>query len=321
MPIFDMPLEKMLVYEGTNPKPQDHEAYWERALQEMHALGTDCNLVPADFKAAGVSCFDLTFRGVGGAVVYAKLLMPKGKENCPALLRFHGYTGNSGDWMNYLAYAQAGFVVAALDCRGQGGKSEDVGGVLGNTMYGQIIRGLHDEDADKLLMRAIFLDTAQLARIVMALPQVDETRVGAYGGSQGGGLTLACASLEPRVRRLAPVYPFLTDYKRVWDMDLAVGAYKELRDYFRLFDPQHKREEEIYAKLGYVDVQHLAHRIKGETLMLTGLMDTVCPPSTQFAAYNKIKAKKAYELWPDFGHENLPGMEDIIWAFMKPLLG
>lgn len=321
MPIFDMPLEKMLVYEGSNPKPQDHEAYWERALQEMHALGTDCDLAPADFKAPGVSCFDLRFQGVSRATVYAKLLMPKRKENCPALLRFHGYTGNSGDWMNYLAYAQAGFVVAALDCRGQGGKSEDVGGVFGNTMYGQIIRGLHDEDEDKLLMRAIFLDTAQLARIVMALPQVDEARVGASGGSQGGGLTLACASLEPRIRRLAPVYPFLTDYKRVWDMDLAVGAYKELRDYFRLFDPRHKREEEIYAKLGYIDVQHLAHRIKGETLMLTGLMDTVCPPSTQFAAYNKIKGRKTYELWPDFGHENLPGAEDMIWDFMKPLLG
>lgn len=319
MPIFDMPLDKLLVYKGTNPKPHDHEAYWAEGLAEMHALGTGCDLKPADFKAPGVDCFDLTFKGVGGAKVYAKLLMPAGKENCPGLLRFHGYKGNSGDWMNYLAYAQAGFVVAAMDCRGQGGKSEDVGGIYGNTLFGQIVRGLHDEDKNKLLMRAIFLDTAQLARIVMALPQVDETRVGAYGASQGGGLTLACAALEPKIARLAPIYPFLTDYQRAWDMDLAVDAYEELRDYFRRFDPQHKREKEVYAKLGYVDVQHLAERIRGETLMLTGLMDTICPPSTQFAAYNKITAKKAYELWPDFGHEVLPGWEDMIWAFMQPL--
>jgi len=102
-------------------------------------------------------------------------------------------------------------------------------------------------------------------------------------------------------------------------MDLAVGSYAELRDYFRLFDPQHKREEEIFTKLGYVDLQHLAHRIKGETLMSIGLMDTICPPSTQFAAYNKITAKKRFELWPDFGHENLPGNEDIIFEFMLGL--
>lgn len=99
-------------------------------------------------------------------------------------------------------------------------------------------------------------------------------------------------------------------------MDLAVDAYKELRDYFRRFDPQHKREEEVFTKLGYVDLQHLAGRIRGETLLCTGLMDTICPPSTQFAAYNKITSPKRYELWPDFGHEGLPGADDLIFRFM-----
>lgn len=319
MPVFEMPLEKLLVYQGTNPKPEDHHEYWERALREMRALGTACELRAAEFQAPGVDCFDLYFNGVGGARVYAKLLLPRGKENCPGLVRFHGYSGNSGDWIHHLAYAQAGFAVAAMDCRGQGGKSQDVGGVLGNTLNGQIIRGLDEEDPDKLLTRALFLDAAQLARIVMALPQVDETRVGATGGSQGGALTLACAALEPRIARLAPVYPFMCDYRRVWDMDLAVSAYQELRDYFRRFDPQHKREEAVYTKLGYIDLQHLAHRIQGETLMCVGLMDTVCPPSTQFAAYNKIKASKRYELWPDYAHENLPGCDDLIFGFMSAL--
>ena len=55
------------------------------------------------------------------------------------------------------------------------------------TMRGQIIRGLSDPDPEKLLFRSIYLDTAQLARIVMAMDFVDERRVGATGGSQGGG--------------------------------------------------------------------------------------------------------------------------------------
>ncbi len=319
MPVFEMPLEELLTYKGTNPKPAGFDLYWQRGLAQMHALGTDCQLVPADFITPGVSCYDLWFQGVFGARVYAKLLLPKSGERCPALVRFHGYSGDSGDWTHHLAYAQAGFAVAALDCRGQGGKSQDVGGVLGNTLSGQIIRGLDDPDPDKMLTRALFLDAAQLIRIVMALPQVDEHRVGVSGGSQGGALTLAAASLEPRVKRLAPVYPFMCDYRRVWSMDLAVDAYKELRDYFRRFDPQHKREEEVFAKLGFVDLQHLADRIRGETLMCTGLMDTICPPSTQFAAYNKISSPKRYELWPDFGHEGLPGADDLIFRFMLAL--
>lgn len=320
MALFEMPLEKLLTYQGRNPRPKDHDAYWERALKQMHAQGTGCDLKESAFQAPGVTCYDLWFEGVFGASVYAKLLIPKGRDNCPALLRFHGYASYSGDWMDHLAYAQAGFVVAAMDCRGQGGKSEDVGGVYGNTYKGQIIRGLSDPDPDKLLTRALFLDTAQLARIIMALPQVDETRVGVTGMSQGGALTLACAALEPRINRLAPVFPFMCDYKRVWEMDLADNAYVELKEYFRWFDPRHQREDEIFTKLGYIDLQFLAPRIKGETFLCCALMDMVCPPSTQFAAYNKITAKKRFELWPDFGHENLPQAPDLIFGFMQGLL-
>ncbi|MBW7457006.1 acetylxylan esterase, partial [Paenibacillus sepulcri] len=151
--------------------------------------------------------------------------------------------------------------------------------------------------------------------IVMQMPYVDPEQVFATGWSQGGGLTIACASLEPRIRKLAPVYPFLSDYRRVWEMDLAKDAYAELRTYFRHFDPQHKREDEIFTKLGYIDIQYLAERIKGEVLMGTGLMDTICPPSTQFAAYNKITAPKRLEIYPDFGHEGLPGHHDKIFQY------
>jgi len=82
---------------------------------------------------------------------------------------FHGYTGNSGDWTDKLAWVSEGFCVAAMDCRGQGGSSEDRGGVLGNTQRGHIIRGLDDPSPQKLLFRSIYLDTVQLARVVMSI--------------------------------------------------------------------------------------------------------------------------------------------------------
>jgi cephalosporin-C deacetylase len=48
-------------------------------------------------------------------------------------------------------------------------------------------------------------------------------------------------------------------------------------------------------------------------------MDTVCPPSTQFAAFNKIQSKKDTLIYPDFGHEALPGATDAIFNFMARL--
>jgi cephalosporin-C deacetylase len=319
MPLIDKPLHELKTYQGINPKPDDFDAYWERALQEMRAVDPQVELVPSSFQVPVAECYDLYFTGVRGARIHAKYLKPKNApEPHPAVIQFHGYTGNSGNWSDKLGYVALGFSVFAMDCRGQGGLSEDTGGVKGTTHHGHIIRGLAD-DPDQLLFRHIFLDTAQLAGIVMSMPEVDPDRVGVFGGSQGGGLTLACAALEPRVRRLAPVYPFLCDYKRVWEMDLAKDAYAELAAFFRHFDPLHEREDEIFTKLGYIDVQHLAPRIKGEVLMGVGLMDTVCPPSTQFAAYNKITAPKQLRIYPDFGHEALPGFADLTMQFMLGL--
>lgn len=324
MPLtFDFPFETLVTYQGINPRPADFDAYWDRALEEMHSIHPQVTLEPAEFQAPFAECFHLYFTGVGGARVHAKLLRPKHASSPhPALLMFHGYSGNSGDWADKLGYVARGCTVAALDCRGQGGLSQDAGDVTGNTLCGHIVRGLADALAgrpEKLLFRQIFLDTAQLARIVMAMPEVDPDRVGATGGSQGGALTVACAALEPRIKRAAPVFPFLSDYRRVWEMDQAKDAYQELKDYFRLFDPRHEQEDLIFEKLGYVDIQFLAPRIRGEVLWAMGLMDTICPPSSQFAAYNKIVAPKSLAIYPDFGHENLPGMNDRIYQFMMGL--
>ena len=320
MPLmFDMPLERLYEYQGSSPRPADFDEFWDAALAEMHALDPQVELEPARFQTTFADCFDMTFTGVRGARVHAKLLQPcRASSPHPAILMFHGYSGSSGDWTDKLGYVAQGFTVAALDCRGQGGLSQDPGGVPGNTLRGHIIRGL-DGDPTDLLYRQIFLDTAELARIVMAMPDVDPDRVGVAGVSQGGGLTLACAALEPRIRRAAPVYPFLSDYRRVWSIDLDVDAYAELRDYFRRFDPRHQREEQIFTRLGYIDVQNLAPRIRAEVLMGVGLIDQICPPSTQFAAYNKIGSPKSLALYPDFAHEPLPGHPDLVFQFMSRL--
>ena len=119
-------------------------------------------LVPHTMNAPFAECFDLYFTGVGGARVHAKYLRPKqARGRHPAALLFHGYYGNSGDWSDKLKWPALGFSVAALDVRGQGGASEDPGGVPGTTVRGHIIRGL-DGSPDELLYRQIFLDTAEL---------------------------------------------------------------------------------------------------------------------------------------------------------------
>jgi cephalosporin-C deacetylase len=307
MPCLDKPLHELQEYHGINPRPSDFDTYWANALQELDAVKANVELKPNGVLGnVNAELFDLTFTGVGGARVYAKYLRPKNARGCPAVVMFHGYSGSSGDWSDKLNFVNEGFAVAALDVRGQGGRSED------------FIRGI-EGSPENLLFRQVFLDTAQLARIVMAQPEVDSSRVATWGGSQGGGLSLACAALEPRIRKCMTVFPFLSDYRRVWEMDLAKDAYGEIKAYLRRFDPLHERLDDFFTKLGYVDVQHLAPRIKAEVLMAVTLLDNICPPSTQYAAFNKIAAKKRAVVFPDFGHEGLPVFHDIAFKWLMEM--
>ena len=321
MPMLDMPLEQLKTYQGTNPRPKDFDAYWDRALAEMNAVDPQVELRPAKFQPPFATAYNMFFTGMGGARVHAKVLKPKkAAKSHGAVLQFHGYGGYSGDWTPKLGYAAAGLTYAGLDCRGQWGLSSDAGPVhVGNTHIGHFVRGMDEADPDKLFFRKMYLDTAQLAKIVMEMDDVDPDRVGCFGGSLGGGLTLACAGLTPRMKLVSPVFPFLTDFQRGYQMDLCKDAYAELRDYLRNRDTMCERREEIFTKLGYIDTHHLAARIKGEVLMAVTLMDSICPPSTQFAAYNRITSKKNMVLFQDFGHEWLPGFDDTTFEFMMGL--
>ncbi|WP_046214454.1 acetylxylan esterase [Paenibacillus wulumuqiensis] len=310
----DMPLEQLKQYMGSSPIPDDFDAYWDRGLAELDRQTMEYELVPAEFHSPVAQCYHLYFTGVGGARIHCKLVRPTAPSNLPAggpgIVMFHGYACDSGDWFDKIGYTAHGFTVLAMDCRGQGGWSEDTLTVKGTTIRGHFIRGIDDPDPDRLYFRNVFLDTVQAARILMSLDGVDPERIGAHGLSQGGALTVACAALEPRVKIAVPVYPFLSDYKQANQLSPTTSAYEELVYYFRFFDPHHQREDEIFERLGYIDIQNLAPRIQADVLWVTGLADIICPPSTQFAAYNKITSAKEMLIYHEYGHEYLPALAD-----------
>ena len=321
MALIDMPIEELFKYQGISPCPADIDEYWDEALAEMNAVEPKPEFVKKDFPAKCADMYDLYYTGTKNARIYAKVAVPKNeKGKMPAVLMFHGLSGYSGEWCELLKYASQGYVVAYMDARGQGGLSQDVGGVSGTTYTTPFTRGL-DGDKHDLLMRDVYLDTALLAKIIKGLDYVDETRIAVTGGSQGGGLSVACACLVPEIKKCAIWYPYLSDYKRVGELvELNdPGPYSGLNYYFKNFDPTHKREKEIFERLGYIDIQNLAKRMKAELLMFTGLADNACPPSTQFAMYNKVTSEKEVVFYPEYNHEILKGSEDLAFEFLSNL--
>ena len=82
---------------------------------------------------------------------------------------------------------------------------------------------------------------------------------------------------------------------------------------------QEIRSGVVYEKVEDIDVLFHPRSLRGEVFMGVGLWDEICPPSTQFAAYNKIVSEKSLAIYPDYGHEFLPGHSDVIYQFMAGL--
>lgn len=305
-------LEQWGTYQGWQTKPADFEEFWKKAKKEVDDFGLDYHLSPHPISSKLVEAYELSYIGVGGARIYCQLVKPKQtQEPLPVLLQFHGYHTDSGDWTDKVGMAAEGAYVVAMDVRGQGGNSEDRQAVSHATVKGHLIRGV-EEGPENLFYRAVYQDIYQLTRIMMSFEDVDQTKMVSSGASQGGALALVCAALSPEISYSFVQYPFLSDIREAYRLDVEQSAYEEIAYYFRFRDPLHEREVAFFNCLDYIDIHYLAPWIRAEVWWAMGLEDKVCHPKTQFATFNQLQSSKELRIFPEYGHEYLPKFGDEI---------
>ncbi|HFR4577090.1 TPA: acetylxylan esterase [Streptococcus suis] len=301
--IDTMSLEAMRTYRGRHELPEDFDSFWQQQLAALPEL-PDYDLLEKPAGLPGVTCYELYFTGTNGSRVFAKTIFPEAEQPVPVLFYFHGYQGQSPDWAELLKFTAAGYGVVAMDVRGQAGCSQDLGQFKGLTVKGQVIRGML-QGPDHLFYKDVYLDVYQLIKLVAGFDFVDEHQLMSCGASQGGALALVAASLYSDLSKCLSIYPFLSDFKRVLELGNNSEAYDELFRYFKYSDPFHETEEQVLQTLSYIDIKNLAHLVKCPVAMVTGLEDGVCPPSTQFAAYNRLEVEKEMKILLDYGHDAL----------------
>jgi cephalosporin-C deacetylase len=310
-------LKELFSYKGSGIKPEDFDSFWDEKLEGLDDWPLNYTIEKVDFPSKVASCYKLTFESIDGAKITCQLLKPKNfSGKLPGMLQFHGYHVNSGDFSDKIGWVAEGNVVLAMDCRGQGGLSENKeSSVKGSALKGFIIRGVED-GKHHLYYTKVFMDTVIASRILMELDEVDEENISVQGSSQGGALALVCASLEPKIKKVNINHPFLSDYRKAYTMDVQNSAYEELYYWFRFRDPLHEREDYFFNTLEYIDIQHFVSRIKASVIMTTGLADVVCFPITQFAAYNKLECPKKVLILPEYGHEHYPKIADKLRGYI-----
>lgn len=314
-------IENYKDYMGISPKAKDFDEYWNKGIEEMKKTDFSYTLEKKDFPMENIEVFDLYFKGMNGENVHCEFVKPTHiKEKIPAVISFHGYTSNADSIYSKVPYAYNNIAFLAFEVPGQGGKSEDNYTANGPTLYGQIIRGVDDKNKNKLFFRNIYLNALKISLILSDMDFIDENRIGTTGKSQGGALSLVVAALNNKIKASAVIYPFLADFKKIFEMNMCEDVYVEFKNWFRKYDTLHEKEDEFFERLSYIDVQNFADKVKCDTLFFTALLDTTCPPITQFSIYNKLKCKKDIKVYCEYTHERLPYSDDITYKFFKEKL-
>jgi cephalosporin-C deacetylase len=293
MPWFDLSVEELAEYRIATQEPPGLDDWWAERLAAARAAARPPKLTPHEPGLyAPVEVHDVEFSGADGDRIRAWYIRPG--ATAPTVVKFIGYGGGRDLPASHLTLPALGYALFVMDTRGQGGRwSAGATAPANSTVMTQGIARPEDYYYTKL-----FTDAVRAVETAAELG--DGVAVAVSGMSQGGALSLAAAALAPDLVGLCHAdVPFLCDIQRA--ITLAPSApYTEVPDFLA------QNTALIPATLDtlrYVDCALLARRITARSLLSTALMDTICPPSTVFAAYHEIAAEKDIVVHPYTGHE------------------
>ena len=316
MPTFDLGLDELRRYQPELTRQHDFNAFWNRALQSLRREPVSVNLSVKATPFRGMDTYEVNYLGSGNALITGDLLVPHGVSDAPGVVVYHGYASRRWPVYSVLHWAAMGAVVLNVDVRGQRGQASDTAAYAGPRAPGFLTAGVDDPRGH--YYRNVYLDCVRALDVLADREEVDTARLAVTGVSQGGGLSLAVAALDPRVALCMAHVPFLCAFPRAARL-AEQGPYTEITRFCSEADEQ--EISRVFQTLSYFDNVNLAGRIEARTLIDVGLCDTVCPPSTVFAVYNHLACEKRIEVYPYMTHWMNPAFEALCMEEMAREFG
>lgn len=266
-------------------KQPDFDEFWEKNLAELAAVPMSAKLtLMPERSTAERNVYRVEMQGTDGVTIGGILAEPVKEGKYPAYVEFMGY---GADVYPYWGGSDPETIQFLVSVRGQG--------IFREPEARWIDRGLKSKDT--FYYKGAFCDAVRAVDFVASRPGCDPQRLFALGESQGGALTWIAASLDHRIKAIAPAVPFLSDYE-----DYAKIVWWPMWEVFEQADKEGIDRDDLFTTLSYFDVKNFTDRIECPVYMAFGLQDPTCPPHTNFAGYNMVKGEKQYMCVPTCGH-------------------
>lgn len=304
MPLFDMPQEQLEVYQPDVAEPADFDNFWAQTLASARQYPLNARFERVETGLKLVDAYDVTFAGYGGQEIKGWYIRPANvTERLACVVQYIGYGGGRGSPLDWLLWANAGYAHFIMDTRGQGsawlkGDTPDIPDGANPSFPGFMTQGILNPHT--YYYRRVFTDAVRAVEAALSRDDIDPARLAVTGGSQGGGITLAvCALAADHVAVGMPSVPFLCHFQRAVTL-IDTAPYSEIARYLSV---HRAAQDTVFNTLSYFDGVNFARRIRARMLFSVGLMDTICPPSTVYAAYNAVSAPRQMRVYPFNNHE------------------
>ena len=276
----------------TTTLPEDFMSWWQAELKKAEQVP----LMPVFKHEPGMSngkadVYMVHFQNhKAGSYIYGMLTVPKTPGRHAAVVEYPGagihkfQSGNMAWADSDIVCLQIGIHGIPLDMEAEVYQNLTNGGMANYAYLGL-------EHRDNYYYRRVFLGAVKAVDFLKSLDYVDSTRIGVYGGSQGGLLSLVVAALKPEVRCVSAAYPAMCE--------TAGSRYERAEGWPRLFVWRKGTDTpQIRDVVRYFDAVNFARFVTQDIQFIQGFNDHVCMPTTTFSAYNVIPKGRKILLTP-----------------------
>jgi cephalosporin-C deacetylase len=272
------------------PTAAQIDQFWSQTLQRLATEPIDAKEELSNDPVAYVKA-KVTYRSLDGVRINGWLAHPyetagKVRRRFPAIITGPGYRGD-GTGIE-LSESLRGYVVLHVAPRSQGDSA-----ALWR-IDGPDFLTWHMSNPEGYFYQGAYCDMVRGVDYLCTRDDVDPERIGAMGISQGGGLVLATAALDPRIKAVVARIPFLCNMRVAATINGSLA--NTLLTRYNALTPQNLNT------FDYFDPVNLARRIQAPTFMCAGGKDTTCPPQTIRPVFDNLAGVKVLAIYPNMDH-------------------
>ncbi len=281
---------------------QDIDAFWRDTRLRLAHEPMEAKVESAG-EAVPYQSFNVTLRSLGGVHVRARLAIPVQGESpakpWPVIVTMPGYGGLQQGVM--LSECQRGYAILQLFPRGQG-DSAALSKIDGDKLTAEL------DAPEGAYYQGAYADVIRAIDFAASRSDLDPERIALVGTSQGGGIALAVAALDPRVKAVVAHLPFLCNCR------LAAKTPGSLVK--QLLDKAGRNDESALRTLDFFDPENLVTNLHVPVLISAGGKDQTCPMATIQSVYDRVPSQKTLKVYPNLSHTSCVDFYNLSWTWL-----